>query len=116
MVDLRRTDADKRAELAEYGGKATPERLKTMEDYPYGLSINLDGAAMAKLGIDATSFAAGASVTLVAGAMVRSMTSETVGGKVKQSMTLQLQRLGIEEEPDSSETILKRMYGGRDAD
>lgn len=115
LVDLKRTEADKKAEAAKWGGDATS--VAHMEDYPYGLSLRLDDAAMKKLGLDGTSFNAEDRVMVLAAAMVQSEESNSVGGKVQRTMTLQIQKLCIEPgDGSSSEDVVARMYGGRDAD
>ena len=106
LVDMKRTEADKKAEAERWKGDSTAQ----MEDYPYGLSIHLDDAAIEKLGLTDADIDAGKPVSLAAECVITSESINTVGGTRRRSMTLQLQKIGLTQEQERK-SALTVLYG-----
>ena len=99
---MARTKSEKKAERDRWKDTAD-----TQEDYPYGLSISLDHAAIEKLGV--ADCEADDKVDIVAVAMVSRAQTNTINGKKRRSMTLQIQKMQVDKGKTNSadaETVL----------
>lgn len=105
LVDMKRTAAEKKAEREQWDKPATDN----MDDYPYGLTVRLDHAAMEKLGMVDTDFDAGEAVTLCAECFVSEDSVNTVGGKKRRSMTLQLRKIALSQ--GEATDVVGALYG-----
>lgn len=106
LVDVKRTKADKEAERESWKG----ESIEQMDDYPYGLTVHLDNDTMEKLGLTAKDFDAGQPVMLVSEAVVTEDRINTVNGKTRRSMSLQLRKISIDQEGKAEDTATT-LYG-----
>lgn len=106
LVNMARTEEDKRKEKEEWSEPSTAN----MDDYPWGLSIHLDNAAVEKLGLTDKDFDAGQPVSLQAVCMITEDSVRTVNGVKKRSYTLQIQELGIEQAAASTDAV-GALYG-----
>lgn len=104
LVDMKRTAADKKAEQERWSGSPAEQ-----DDYPYGLSICLDDAALAKLGVKASDFETGEPVTLQASCDVTESSERIVNGKTTRSLTLQLQKISLSQ--PAGEDMATTLYG-----
>jgi hypothetical protein len=99
---------------AEQGGALTsPEGDRPA--YPYGLSVRLDTESLKKLGIDASDYAAGDTVLLVAECEVTETGSrESLIGGESQNIELQITDLCLEDPPakKSGKSPAAALYGG----
>lgn len=105
LIDVKRTEADKKREREQWD----KPMMADMEDYPYGLQIQLDNETIVKLGLGDIDTAD--EVDIVACGVIVSDNINTVGGKTRRSMTIQLQKLAISQE-EESESLVKTLYGG----
>lgn len=88
MVDMKMGKADKKNTMPlaiEDGGP----------DYPWGLQINLDDAALTKLGIKELPDAESAAHIMAVGKVTR-VSSTSEGGKMRRSMEIQIMKLNVE--------------------
>lgn len=103
LVDMKRTPTDKKAEEKEwktgYAG----------EDYPYGLKITLGNDELEKLGNPKFDMEAGG--TLAAKFFVCSQTENTVNGKTKRNVTLELRQIAIEAKAATDAEKADKLYG-----
>ena len=103
LVNIKRTEADKKAEAAKYDtidGKA--------EDYPWGLSLRLDNETIAKLGLGDTD--ADDKVTIHAQAFVSEDTVNKRNGKTERSVSLQITDISVMQS-ESGNAAAEEMYG-----
>lgn len=107
LIDLKRTEADKKKERASY--EESPY-LGESEDYSYGLSIRLDEDAITKLGIDTSAMGSESVVIVCAEGVVTEESSNTYNGKTRRSMTIQLRKVSVEPQGDE-EDAAKILYG-----
>jgi len=106
LVNMARTEEDKRKEQAEWDKPST----ENMEDYPYGLCIHLDNAAVEKLGLAEKDFDAGQPVSVQAIGMITSDSVTTVNGNKRRSFTIQLQQIAVEQEKPATDAV-GALYG-----
>lgn len=116
LVDMARTPAEKKEELAEMTGPCMPS-VDSMPDYPYGLCLSLDNESMEKLGLD-TSCQVGDLLHFTAMAKVTSVSmrdSEMNGPDCR--IELQIQQMGVPEDestedPSPGKLSRPKRYGG----
>lgn len=108
LVDMKRTEADKQAERAQWDKPST----ENMEDYPYGLSLHLDDKAIEKLGLTDADIDAGKPVKLAAVGVITSESINTYNGTKRRSMSIQLQQIALEQESDR-ESPMDVLYGSK---
>lgn len=104
LIDVKRTKADKKAESDRWKGDSVEE----MDDYPYGLTVNLDDDTMGKLGLTDKDFDTGEPVMLMAEAVITEDRINTINGKTRRSMAIQLRKIAItqgDEKADVSTTL-----------
>lgn len=106
LKDLKRTDAEKQEQVKSYEGSPSD-----VPDYSYGLNIHLDNEMLEKLGLKPSDFDAGVPVKIMATGIIESQSMSQYGGKPRHSMSIQLQKMAIEQEADSVNR-LDAMYGG----
>ena len=91
LVDMKSTAAEKK----ERNKECYPTVAGGGDDYPYGLTLNLDNDQLKKLGVDNLP-KAGETMTLNAKCKVISIRqSDRDGGKAERSMEIQLQKIGL---------------------
>ena len=101
LVDMKRTKADKEAEKERWSEPYAGD------DYGYGLSITLDDSMVKKLGVG--DLDAGQKVTICGECEITADRVETISGKKTRSITLQIQKLGLEQGEASD--VVKTLYG-----
>lgn len=104
LIDVKRTKADKKAERERWEGDST----EGMEDYPYGLTVHIDDETMEKLGLAGADFDTGQPVMLVSEAIITEDRINTINGKTRRSMSIQLRKLAISQgdaQPDMATTL-----------
>ncbi len=106
LVDIKRTDADKKAEEKRW------EEPSEREDYPYGLSIHIDEEAMAKLGLSEKDFDTGQPVKVMAEGFISNDSITRTGGKSRRSMSIQFTKLCVDQESEGT-SISEAMYGDK---
>ena len=75
--------------------------------YPYGLEIRLDNESLTKLGMSLPKV--GSYVKVRAEACVTSVSeNESKGGKAQRSVSLQIERLAVDDEPQSMEEAVDK--------
>lgn len=89
LISMARTPEDKKEHEAEMESYSE-------EDFPWGLSIHLGERELDKLGMNDGSLDSEMMVNVTAVAMVKSAEARSEGGKVRRSVTLQIQQLGLE--------------------
>lgn len=101
LVSLKLTPEEKAAEAAKW--QAGPE---SGEDYPCGVELRLDDAAIKKLGLGP--LMAGSMVTIQARASVEEVGEEMKDGKAERSLELQITDMSVEPASDRApaETLL----------
>ena len=105
LISLRRTDREKR-DMADPSPK--PEE---MDDYPWGLDLNLGHEEIQKLGL-AEGLEAGTEVALIATATVTNSSVAIVNSMNKRNMTLQIRAMQVKPiVPEVNEAEL--IYGGK---
>lgn len=87
LTDVKRTKADKTEDKERY------EEPFGGDDYPHGLTINLDNATIEKLGLG--DFDADESVRLHAEGFVSNDSTTKRKGKTDRSMTIQITKLAL---------------------
>lgn len=105
LIDVKRTKEDKKAEKERWSGDVVEE----MDDYPYGLTVNLDDDTMSKLGLNDQDFDTGEPVMLVSEAIITEDRINTVNGKTRRSMSIQLRKIAITQGEKTD--ISKSLYG-----
>jgi hypothetical protein len=106
LVDVKRTKADKEAERKSWEG----DSVERMDDYPYGLTVHLDHETIEKLGLSDMDLDAGEPVMLVSEATVTEDRINTVNGKTRRSMSLQLRKIAVTQEAKREDTATT-LYG-----
>lgn len=99
LVDMKRTEADKKAERAMY--EDSP--YISGEDYAYGLTIRLDNAQLDKLKLGDMDVGPDNKVRVVALGVITEESSNTYNGKTRRSMSIQLQQIAIEPEGEAED-------------
>jgi len=101
LTSLKLTPEEKAAQAAKW--TASPEQG---EDYPCGVELRLDDAAIKKLGLGP--MMAGSKVSITAVAMVEEVGEEMVNGKSERSMEIQITDMEVEpmSEGPSAESVL----------
>ena len=75
--------------------------------YPYGLEIRLDNESLTKLGMSLPKV--GSYVKIRAEACVTSVSeNESKGGKAHRSVSLQIERLAVDDEPETMEEAIDK--------
>ena len=75
--------------------------------YPYGLEIRLDNESLTKLGMSLPKV--GSYVKIRAEACVTSVSeNESKGGKAHRSVSLQIERLAVDDEPETMEEAVEK--------
>lgn len=107
LTDVKRTKADKKAEQERWkdGGA-----VENMDDYPYGLTLHLDDEVLEKLGLTDADFDTGQPVMLTSEAIITEDRINTVNGKTRRSMSIQLRKIAISQEEDK-DSITTNLYG-----
>jgi len=108
LVDVKRTKADKEAERKRWEGESA---VAEMDDYPYGLTLHLDDQTMEKLGLSGTDFDTGEPVKLVAEAVITEDRINTINGKTRRSMSIQLRKMALTQDGEK-EDVATTLYGG----
>jgi len=103
LTDIKRTEADKKAEAKKY------ETLSTEEDYPWGLSVSLDDATIKKLKLG--DLDAEEEVMLVGSGFVSEDSSNLVNGKKTRNIRIQLQKIAVTQ-PTRSDPA-SELYGDK---
>lgn len=106
LIDVKRTKADKKAESDRWKGDAVEE----MDDYPYGLTVNLDDDTMSKLGLTDKDFDTGEPVMLMAEAVITEDRINTINGKTRRSMAIQLRKIAISQGEGKAD-VSTTLYG-----
>lgn len=104
LTDMKLTKADKKAREEQWSST-----VETQEDYSYGLSIHLDDEAIEKLGLTSAQLDAGQPVSIVGEALISSDNISTINGKTRRSLTLQIQKLGVEQ--GTAASLTSTLYG-----
>lgn len=107
LVDVKRTKADKEAERKRWEGESV---VGEMDDYPYGLTIHLDDQTMEKLGLTGADFDTGEPVAIVAEGVITEDRINTVNGKTRRSMSIQLRKMAVSQEGER-EDVATTLYG-----
>jgi len=107
LIDVKRTKADKKAEQDRWKDGGTVEN---MDDYPYGLTIHLDDDVLEKLGLTNADFDTGQPVMLTSEAIITEDRINTVNGKTRRSMSIQLRKIAISQEQDKDD-MATTLYG-----
>lgn len=82
--------------------------------YPYGLSLTLDDDALEKLGLTMKDFTVGASMTLIAKVDVTAVSSsEYKGEDARQSISLQITALCLEDGGSKAASVATALYGDK---
>lgn len=116
MVDMARTPAEKKEELADMAGPCMPS-VDSVPDYPYGLSLSLDNDSMEKLGLD-DSCQVGDLLHFTAMAKVTSVSSyDNENSGPNRRIELQVQQMGVPEDestedPSPGKLSRPKRYGG----
>lgn len=100
LVDLKMTDAEKKSEWG------APENAKGMPDYPYGLRLSLGAREMVKLG--SPRLGAGQELEMTCRIRVASVSEDEVDGKIKRSVQLQVEAIGL---PNVEKSVGEALYG-----
>lgn len=103
MTSMKRTKEDRNQTK-----QAVSIDNPSSEDYPYGLSVDLDHESLEKLGMDKLP-RVGQKLHLHAHAHVTSVREEhRDGGKKHRHLTIQLRKMGFDDAPAPSERSLNR--------
>lgn len=105
LVDMKRTDADKKAEAERY----KDEPYISSDDYGYGLTLRLDNEQLDKLGIDGKGLTVDGTVRIVAVGVISEESSNSYNGKTRRNMAIQIQQLAIEPNGEDDDP-LKVLY------
>lgn len=110
LVSMAKTVEEKRDESRPWSEGPDPAKI---EDYPYGLTINLSTAELRKLGFARGQLDPGARVNIVAVAMVKSARAEVINGLETHEATLQIEQMAMEplSTDDPNETRAASMFG-----
>lgn len=107
LVSVKLTAADKKAQKDKWSEPYEGD------DFPYGLTIDLDDRMVRKLGLNLKDFPLDAKVEVTATAYVKSTSENKRNGKEERSMCLQIEALEVV--PDSAaEDVGETMYKGDD--
>lgn len=109
-VDMAYTAKEKK----ERNEPSKSTAIGSSPEYPYGMTLRLEDDQLKKLGMDSLP-KVGASIALEATCKVVSVSkNESVQGHSSRCVELQIQKLGLDTEPDGMEGAIKR--GAREAD
>jgi hypothetical protein len=111
LIDLARTPAEKKAERARFDA---PMASPDAPDYPWGLTVTLDGATLDKLGIKDLP-EVGAEVEMMVMAKVVGANIDVNEKAERREVRLQITQMAIEAE-DDGEDAKKPRRGDMDAD
>ena len=104
LVDLARTKAEKKAETDRWNAMSTG--AEDRPDYPYGLTLSLDYDTVKKMGLADHDFDAGQPVMITAEAMITEDRVEIINGEKRHSISLQVQKMAINQEGEDVATTL----------
>lgn len=81
-------------------------------EYPWGLSLSLDNDSLKKLGLSADDFSTGTQMGIIAKVEVKRVSSEDVDGdEPRESVTLQITALCVEDDAASAGKAAGALYG-----
>lgn len=101
LTDVKRTEAEKKSEQEKW------ETPTNGDDYPWGLTLNLDNATIEKLGLG--DMDANEEVRVYARAFISSDSIEKRNGGTERRVSLQITHLGVTQS-DTDEATAKELY------
>jgi len=107
MIEMKRTQAEKSKE------EAYDINVMEEDDYPYGLSIDLDMGSLEKLGKKVDDFSIGDEMKIHVMVKVKALrSSESEGSSDSSSVDLQITQMAFEpKDGETDEKRMSRMYG-----
>lgn len=103
MADMKMSKSEKK----QMYGTAAPSESTSGPDYPWGLEINLDDAALKKLGIKELPDAGTECQVMATGKITEASQSAKASGEGRRSLRIQLVKLHLECETDEKAAFNK---------
>ena len=104
LPSMKRTKTDKK----DYDAEVAPSSPDA-DEYPYGLSINLEKECLDKLGLDIDDFSINSKADMVCMAEVTSLHENANRHNTRASVTLQITNLAIKVQPNEEPKSLKEL-------
>jgi hypothetical protein len=104
LPSMKRTKTEKK----EYGVDAAPSSVDE-DEYPYGLSINLEKECLDKLGLDIDDFSINGKADMVCEAEVTSLHENANRHNTRASVTLQITNMALKVQPNEEPKSLKEL-------
>jgi len=104
MRDMKRT-ADECCEMP-----VTSAKKKKTKEYPWSMNVNLQNEDLKTLGIDVSDMKTGAKMYLHSEVEITSLEASERGGKKRQSMTIQMQKMDLMQKKDMKMNEAKGDY------
>lgn len=102
LHDMKRTKEEKKEHTSEVAINS-PD----VEEYPYGLSINLEKESLDKLGLDIDDFSMDSKVDIVCLAKVDSMHENASKHSSNSSVNLQICKMAMKVKPNENKVTIK---------
>lgn len=103
LHDMKRTKEEKKERRPDEAEPISPD----VEEYPYGLNINLEKESMEKLGLDVDDFNLGSKVDIVCLARVDSLHESSNKHNSSSSVNLQITKMAVRVQPNENKVTLK---------
>lgn len=104
LPSMKRTREDKKDYDAEVAPSSPGE-----DEYPYGLSINLEKECLDKLGLDIDDFSINAKADMVCMAEVTSLHENANKHNTRASVTLQITNMAVRVQPNEEPKTVKEL-------
>lgn len=103
LHDMKRTKEEKKENQTAEVPVSSPD----VEEYPYGLSINLEKESLDKLGLDVDDFSIDSKVDIVCFAKVDSLHENASKHSSNSSVNLQICKMAMRVQPNENKVTLK---------
>ena len=106
LKNMKRTKAEKKEHISD-----APSVGMSPEDYPYGLTINLEKESLDKLGLDIDDIAIGRRVSIEAVAKITNLNKSISEKDNHSSMSLQITDMSVTPKGSNNPKTLKEALG-----